>query len=149
MDHRAAIRGQKPAWRVPAKDGRSVGARTPDPLIKSQLLYQLSYAPKAKKWSERRDSNPRQSPWQGDTLPTELRSLEKRPVIYQLPPSFQLFFQAGYRCASGFFFLAPGFRIGALLDQIENGAYHHVQSDPAGVPDHVIQQRIVDVTVEK
>ena len=23
--------------------GRSVGARTPDPLIKSQLLYQLSY----------------------------------------------------------------------------------------------------------
>ena len=26
------------------------------------------------KWSELRDSNPRQSPWQGDTLPTELSS---------------------------------------------------------------------------
>ena len=25
--------------------GRRVGVRTPDPLIKSQLLYQLSYAP--------------------------------------------------------------------------------------------------------
>ena len=66
--------------------GRSVGARTPDPLIKSQLLYQLSYTsmmtgakagPVQKKWSERRDSNPRQSPWQGDTLPTELRSRKK------------------------------------------------------------------------
>ena len=27
-------------------NGRRVGVRTPDPLIKSQLLYQLSYAPK-------------------------------------------------------------------------------------------------------
>ena len=26
------------------ENGRSAGARTPDPLIKSQLLYQLSYA---------------------------------------------------------------------------------------------------------
>ena len=25
--------------------GRRTGTRTPDPLIKSQLLYQLSYAP--------------------------------------------------------------------------------------------------------
>ena len=28
-----------------AETGRSTGGRTPDPLIKSQLLYQLSYAP--------------------------------------------------------------------------------------------------------
>ena len=27
-----------------------------------------------KKWSERRDSNPRQPPWQGGALPTELLS---------------------------------------------------------------------------
>ena len=27
-----------------AKDGRGVGVRTPDPRIKSPLLYQLSYA---------------------------------------------------------------------------------------------------------
>ena len=30
---------------------------------------------RAKKWSERRESNPRQLPWQGSALPTELRSL--------------------------------------------------------------------------
>src|ERR1017187_4102141 len=30
-----------------------------------------------KKWSERRDLNPRRSPWQGDALPTELRSRPK------------------------------------------------------------------------
>ena len=30
-----------------------------------------------KMWSERRDLNPRRSPWQGDALPTELRSRPK------------------------------------------------------------------------
>jgi hypothetical protein len=30
------------------QDGRGAGTRTPDPLIKSQLLYQLSYASKAR-----------------------------------------------------------------------------------------------------
>src|SRR5690606_30071527 len=30
---------------VSKKTGRRTGTRTPDPLIKSQLLYQLSYAP--------------------------------------------------------------------------------------------------------
>src|SRR6476619_7570964 len=28
-------------------------------------------SPRTKKWSGRRDSNPRPSPWQGDALPTE------------------------------------------------------------------------------
>ena len=38
------------AWRNRGEEnGRSVGIRTPDPLIKSQLLYQLSYAPVEKK----------------------------------------------------------------------------------------------------
>ena len=32
----------------------------------------------AKKWSGRRDSNPRPSPWQGDALPTEPLPLEDR-----------------------------------------------------------------------
>ena len=61
-------------------NGRSRGIRTHDPVIKSHLLYQLSYAPMSpcphnlKDWSELRDSNPRQPPWQGGTLPTELSS---------------------------------------------------------------------------
>ena len=60
-------------------NGRSRGIRTHDPVIKSHLLYQLSYAPihvvLTSRWSELRDSNPRQPPWQGGTLPTELSSL--------------------------------------------------------------------------
>ena len=56
-------------------NGRSAGIRTLDPVIKSHLLYQLSYAPiHLGFWSEERDSNPRQPPWQGGTLPTELSS---------------------------------------------------------------------------
>ena len=56
-------------------NGRSAGIRTLDPVIKSHLLYQLSYAPIHRfHWSEERDSNPRQPPWQGGTLPTELSS---------------------------------------------------------------------------
>ena len=56
-------------------NGRSRGIRTHDPVIKSHLLYQLSYAPIHRfHWSEDRDSNPRQPPWQGGTLPTELSS---------------------------------------------------------------------------
>ncbi len=35
----------------------------------------------AKKWSGRRDSNPRPSPWQGDALPTEPLPLVPRPPI--------------------------------------------------------------------
>lgn len=34
----------------------------------------------AKKWSERRDSNPRQPRWQRGALPTELLSLENRSI---------------------------------------------------------------------
>ena len=57
------------------ENGRSAGIRTLDPVIKSHLLYQLSYAPiHLGFWSEERDSNPRQPPWQGGTLPTELSS---------------------------------------------------------------------------
>ena len=56
-------------------NGRGAGIRTLDPVIKSHLLYQLSYAPISLFWSEERDSNPRQPPWQGGTLPTELSSL--------------------------------------------------------------------------
>ena len=65
---------------VQGLDGRGAGIRTLDPVIKSHLLYQLSYAPISpvstipKDWSELRDSNPRQPPWQGGTLPTELSS---------------------------------------------------------------------------
>ena len=56
-------------------NGRGAGIRTLDPVIKSHLLYQLSYAPiHLGFWSEERDSNPRQPPWQGGTLPTELSS---------------------------------------------------------------------------
>ena len=57
-------------------NGRGAGIRTLDPVIKSHLLYQLSYAPihQSFRWSEERDSNPRQPPWQGGTLPTELSS---------------------------------------------------------------------------
>ena len=82
------------------RSGRSGGTRTHDPLIKSQLLYRLSYtstvnpacAGPGKKWSERRDSNPRQSPWQGDTLPTELRSHGKRATLYHFPLCIQYLF---------------------------------------------------------
>ena len=58
------------------RNGRGAGIRTLDPVIKSHLLYQLSYAPihQCLHWSEERDSNPRQPPWQGGTLPTELSS---------------------------------------------------------------------------
>src|SRR4029079_6669564 len=35
-------------------------------------------ASRARKWSGRRDSNPRPSPWQGDALPTEPLPLEER-----------------------------------------------------------------------
>src|SRR5204863_989284 len=35
--------------------------------------------PRTKKWSGRRDSNPRPSPWQGDALPTEPLPLGYRP----------------------------------------------------------------------
>ena len=61
---------------VKVSDGRGAGIRTLDPVIKSHLLYQLSYAPihQCLRWSEERDSNPRQPPWQGGTLPTELSS---------------------------------------------------------------------------
>jgi hypothetical protein len=38
------------------------------------------------KWSELRDSNPRQPPWQGGALPTELSSLWKKEFIKMLPP---------------------------------------------------------------
>ena len=60
-------------------NGRSRGIRTHDPVIKSHLLYQLSYAPihrfrDPEEWSELTDSNRRQPPWQGGTLPTELSS---------------------------------------------------------------------------
>ena len=34
-----------------------------------------------KKWSERRDLNPRRSPWQGDALPTELRSHPSKRLV--------------------------------------------------------------------
>ena len=37
--------------------GRRVGVRTPDPLIKSQLLYQLSYAPISHRLKIRRNIN--------------------------------------------------------------------------------------------
>ena len=36
---------------------------------------------RAKKWSGRRDSNPRPSPWQGDALPTEPLPLEDRYAV--------------------------------------------------------------------
>ena len=68
---------KKTASRGLCQNGRSRGIRTHDPVIKSHLLYQLSYAPihpHAPEWSELRDSNPRQPPWQGGTLPTELSS---------------------------------------------------------------------------
>ncbi len=51
-------------------NGGSRGIRTHDPVIKSHLLYQLSYTPAHKKnWSELRDLNPRHLPWQGSALP--------------------------------------------------------------------------------
>ena len=64
-------------------NGRSAGIRTLDPVIKSHLLYQLSYAPihRSEDWSELRDSNPRQPPWQGGTLPTELSSPVNRKRV--------------------------------------------------------------------
>ena len=40
---------------------------------------------RAKKWSGRRDSNPRPSPWQGDALPTEPLPLDVRPPIKVVP----------------------------------------------------------------
>ena len=62
-------------------NGRGAGIRTLDPVIKSHLLYQLSYAPISPViWSEERDSNPRQPPWQGGTLPTELSSHRENGV---------------------------------------------------------------------
>ncbi len=39
-------------------------------------------APRARKWSGRRDSNPRPSPWQGDALPTEPLPLESPTTGY-------------------------------------------------------------------
>ncbi len=67
---------------VKVGDGRGAGIRTLDPVIKSHLLYQLSYAPISPwfHWSEERDSNPRQPPWQGGTLPTELSSHRENGV---------------------------------------------------------------------
>ena len=66
---------------VQGLNGRSAGIRTLDPVIKSHLLYQLSYAPiHLGFWSEERDSNPRQPPWQGGTLPTELSSHRENGV---------------------------------------------------------------------
>ncbi len=70
---------------MPGANGRGAGIRTLDPVIKSHLLYQLSYAPiHCSDWSELRDSNPRQPPWQGGTLPTELSSPvgRKREKVY-------------------------------------------------------------------
>jgi hypothetical protein len=72
------------------KSGGCAWGRTRDPLIKSQLLYQLSYAPTGRlcypmprrratgrvherKWGGRRDLNPRQPEPQSGALPTELR----------------------------------------------------------------------------
>jgi hypothetical protein len=79
--------------------GRSAGIRTLDPLIKSQLLYQLSYASTEKEhrscliWSERRDSNPRQPPWQGGALPLSYtRSTRKQTLIYGYKAMGQHFF---------------------------------------------------------
>ena len=42
----------KASTEVIQPDGAPSGFRTPDPLIKSQLLYQLSYAPAAKEGRE-------------------------------------------------------------------------------------------------
>ncbi len=56
-------------------NGRSRGIRTHDPVIKSHSeLCSHSPLPQPHEWSELRDSNPRQPPWQGGTLPTELSS---------------------------------------------------------------------------
>ena len=41
------------------------------------FLESFPGAPRARKWSGRRDSNPRPSPWQGDALPTEPLPLER------------------------------------------------------------------------
>jgi hypothetical protein len=74
--------------------GTSGRARTCDPLIKSQLLCQLSYAcirncwPYViKRWSERRDSNPRQPRWQRGALPLSYSRVSSQRVLYgnQLP----------------------------------------------------------------
>jgi hypothetical protein len=40
------------------------------------FLESIPGTPRARKWSGRRDSNPRPSPWQGDALPTEPLPLE-------------------------------------------------------------------------
>ena len=81
--------------------GRSVGARTPDPLIKSQLLYQLSYTSVM--------TGPKAGPEQKNGASEGIRTLDnhlgkvtlyqlsyarvrKREGIYQFPEGIQLFF---------------------------------------------------------
>ena len=54
-----------------AKYGEQVARELP------ALLEQVGISRRKGKWSERRDLNPRRSPWQGDALPTELRSRPK------------------------------------------------------------------------
>lgn len=54
----------------PHVNGSHGGIRTPDLRLIKTLLWLLSYV--AMKWSTWWDSHPRPSPWQGDTLATEL-----------------------------------------------------------------------------
>jgi hypothetical protein len=56
-------------------NGGGTQIRTGDKGFADLCLSHLAMPPEIK-WSERRDSDPRQPPWQGGALPTELLSLE-------------------------------------------------------------------------
>ena len=59
-----------PTWLIPKNsNGVPEGTRTPGTWLRRPLLYPAELQALIFKWSGRRDSNPRPSPWQGDALP--------------------------------------------------------------------------------
>jgi hypothetical protein len=75
----AAPRGFEPRFTdsksavLPLDEGAAGGD-----LERTRALPGPGMPPRAEKWSGRRDSNPRPSPWQGDALPTEPLPLDAR-----------------------------------------------------------------------
>ena len=66
-------------------DGVSEAIRTPDPLIKSQLLYRLSYGDK---WCRLQELNPQPTDYKSVALPIELsRHLVKMVETAGLEPA--------------------------------------------------------------
>ena len=63
----------------------SLCGRRPFASATSRRIRPIAETPALRKWSGRRDSNPRPSPWQGDALPTEPLPLDKPRQPFMVP----------------------------------------------------------------